>query len=131
MHVRVIAAVAIASLLASCTNPFGGGTLCTASVEPAIVVEIRDARTGAAIAAGAYGAVRDDEYLDSLRPYASHGPTNASLYSRRAADERVGVYAVEVRHAGYRPWTAVPVRVTRDECHVRTQTLRAALVPEG
>jgi len=114
--------------LAGCGNPFGGVD-CTASIEPAVVVEIRDARTGAAIAAQARGVVRDGTYLDSLRPHASSGASLDDLYSRRAADERPGTYAVEVQHVGYRSWMTVGIRVGRDQCHVRTKTLRAALEP--
>lgn len=127
MRYRLVPALS-AVVLAGCTNPFGEVS-CTASVEPAVVVEIRDARTGAAIAAGARGAVRDGLYLDSLRPYASSGTFPDGLYSRRAADERPGTYVVEVQHLGYRPWMATGVQVDRGECHVGTRTLRAALEP--
>jgi len=126
MRLELIVALAATSALASCTNPFGA-TLCTLNVEQAVVVEIRDARTGVALAAGARGAVRDGAYVDSLRPHASSGSSPGVLYSRAAADERVGTYAVDVRHAGYRPWTVAGVRVTRDKCHVRTRNLRANL----
>jgi hypothetical protein len=102
---------------------------CTASLEPAIVVEVRDARTGAALAAGARGAVRDGTFVDSLTPYQSATADPRDMYSRRAANERPGVYAVEVRQSGYRPWDTSGVRVPRDVCHVRTQRLRALLAP--
>ena len=129
-HMRRIPVLAFVSVVAGCSNP-SDATLCRASLEPAVAVEIRDAITGAAIAAGARGVVRDEAYVDSLRPYESSGDWPADMYSRQAAHERAGIYSVEVHHEGYRPWTAEGVRVTRDECHVRTQTLRVDLVPEG
>ena len=128
MRPRLISMLAATSALGSCGNP-SGSINCTASIDPAVIVEIRDACTGAAIAAEACGAVRDGTYLDSLTPYEGSGASPGGLISRRAADERVGTYAVEVQHVGYRLWTATGVRVTRDECHVRTQRLRAALEP--
>jgi hypothetical protein len=109
------------------------GVACTASVEPAVVVEIRDARTGAPLAGSAGGVVRDGMFVDSLRPYESTGagPGSAGLYSRRGADERPGTYAVEVRATGYTVWTVSGVRASRGVCHVRTQRIRASLAPVG
>ena len=101
----------------------------TASLEPAIVVEIRDARTGAAIAADAQGTVTDGTYSDQLTPYEGGLEGPSSLFSRRAALERPGTYAVHVTHAGYMPWNASGVAVSRGECHVRTQRLHANLQP--
>jgi hypothetical protein len=48
-----------------------------------------------------------------------------------AADERRGTYAVEVRAPGYTTWTHAGVRVGRDQCHVRTQRVHAALTAAG
>lgn len=103
--------------------------LCTTSFEPAIIVEIREAGTGAPLAAGARGAVRDGGYVDSLRPAESTSGDTATMYSRQAAGERAGTYAVEVRRTGYQTWTANGVRVTKGECHVNTRRLIAALQP--
>jgi hypothetical protein len=129
---RVAAAAGVAATVAVA----GCGRLvdshnCTASVEPAVVVEIRDARTGAPLAAGAEGVVRDGAFVDVLRPAEASGPDSTSLYSRRAADERPGTYAIEVRRAGYQTWTASGVRVERGTCHVQTRRVLAALVPLG
>lgn len=114
----------------ACTNPFES-RMCTASVEPAIVVEIRDARTGAAVAANARGAIRDGAYVDSLRPAAFTGVDTTSMFSRAAGLERAGTYDVEVVRAGYQPWRMDDVRVRRDECHVVTRHLDARLEPIG
>lgn len=103
---------------------------CTASVEPAIVVEITDARTGGPLARNAVGLVRDGNYVDSLRPYGFHSSDPATMYSRRAADERAGSYTVQLSVAGYQPWTALNVRVQDGGCHVSTRTLQARLQPQ-
>jgi hypothetical protein len=115
--------------LAGCHNPFAGGYSCPAEVSPAIVVEIRDARTGAPLANDARGAVHDGAYVDSLTPYEGTG-TDAGplvLFSRRAADERPGDYSVEVSHPGYRAWTLAGVRATAGQCGVKTRRISALL----
>ena len=94
---------------------------CTSIAVQGIVVEIRDARTGAPLAADAHGVVRDGAYTDSLAVF--------SPSARTAALERAGTYAVEVRHDGYLTWTADGVHVDRDACHVRTQQLTALMQP--
>lgn len=116
--------------LPGCELPFAPGG-CTASVEPGVVVEIRDARSGAPLAGLAAGVVRDGAYVDSLRPAAFSDPSDpvGSMTSRQAAPERPGRYAVEVQRAGYQPWTRTGVRVGRGACHVETARLRADLEP--
>ena len=113
----------------SCDLPFAPGA-CTTSVEPGIVVEIRDAQSGAPLAGLARGAARDGAYLDSLKSGAFSDPSDpvGSMSSRQAAYERPGRYTVEVQRAGYEPWTRTGVRVRRGVCHVETQRLRANLV---
>lgn len=66
--------------LAGCHNPFGGGYSCPAMISPAIVVEIRDARTGTPLASDARGAVNDRAYVDSLIPYVWRTPAQARLF---------------------------------------------------
>lgn len=98
-------------------------------ISPAIVVEIRDARTGAPLANDARGAVHDGAYVDSLTPYEGTG-TGAGplvLFSRRAADERPGNYSVEVNHPGYRAWTLAGVRAIAGKCGVKTRRISASL----
>ena len=117
--------------LAGCHNPFRGGGYSCPAWKPAIVVEIRDARTGAPLANDARGAVHDRAYVDSLIPYAwrDTGAGPPLLISRRAADERAGNYYVVVNHPGYRTWTLAGVRVVVGQCGVTTRRLSAALEP--
>lgn len=115
--------------LAGCQNPFADGYSCPAVMSPAIVVEIRDARTGAPLANDARGAVHDGAYVDSLTPYEGTG-TGAGpllLISRRAADERAGTYSVQVTHPGYLTWTLGGVRAVVGQCGVKTHRLSVSL----
>ena len=125
-------------LLAACTESVvpGEAVICTASVEPAIVVRLVDSVTGsqglpgfpysAELMARRFGSVRDGGYVDSLRASQMHEDT---LRSVAAAGERPGRYDVLVRIEGYRDWHVVGVVVERGVCHVQTVELRAALQP--
>lgn len=128
----ILGRVAIVGCFASLTNcggPFRGGSAsCGLSVEPAVVVEISDAVTGAPLAAVARGVVRDGEYGDSLRPHQGRGTVPYVLTSRAAAYERAGTYSIEVHAPGHQAWRLHGVRVGRSECHVRTRYLRANLL---
>lgn len=122
------AAIAGSLALAGCsvfTDP--DPVICTAHLEPGIVVEIRDAQTGAALAYGARGAVHEGTFVDSLMPAESSSSDLRDLISRAAAHERPGTYMVEVVHDGYQPWRASAVRVEEGVCHVRQVRLQARL----
>jgi hypothetical protein len=119
MHIRFV--LVLVPILTACGNAAGGYT-CPAIVTPAIVVEIKDARTGVPIAQGAEGIVRDGVYADSLRPY-------QEMLSLQAAPERPGTYTAEVQRTGYQTWTISGVRATSGQCGVRTATVKADLVP--
>jgi hypothetical protein len=93
---------------------------CTPSVEPAVLVEIRDAGERTPIAATASGTVSDGSFQDSLRLH------DGSL-TRAGADEREGTYTVRVLHTGYVTWEQRDVRVRDTGCHVDTVTLQADL----
>jgi hypothetical protein len=100
---------------------------CTLEARWGVVVEIRDARTGAPIAATARGSVTDGAYIDSLAPAGLD--SGGVLLSLGAARERGGLYRVDVLHDGYGPWQQADVLVREDQCHVHTVTLRAELLP--
>jgi hypothetical protein len=106
----------VAAGLTNCSE-MGG---CTLSVEPGIVVEIRDAADGTPIAATASGTVSAGTYQDSLQLYDLH-------LSRAGAFERPGIFTVQVAHPGYVGWERTGVRVRDSGCHVDTVTLQADL----
>jgi hypothetical protein len=126
-------------LCAACTDSAGpgDGIVCTASVEPAIVVRLVDGATGSEGLPGfpysddltrrRFGWVQDGGYVDSLRASSMNEDT---LRSVKAADERPGTYNVLVRFDGYGDWRAFGVVVERGVCHVRTVELRAVLQPD-
>jgi hypothetical protein len=112
---------ALAILILGITLTAGSGCgACTLSVEPGIVVEIRDAVDGAPIAATASGSVTEGSFQDSLHLY------DAPL-RRAGAYEREGTYTVRVLHPGYVPWERSRVRVRDTGCSVATVTLQADL----
>jgi hypothetical protein len=94
---------------------------CSADARPAVSVDVRDSITGAPAGRGARIVARDGDFADTARyPSEYEGPYGL-------ARERAGTYTVTVEQAGYRPWSRGGVRVTRDECHVRTVLLPARL----
>jgi hypothetical protein len=119
--------VLVTMVSGGCLNSTAANS-CPAIIIPAIVVEIKDAQTGIPIAQGAQGAVREGTYADSLRPYGGISPDPATLVSLQAALGRPGTYSIDVQRAGYLPWTASGVKVTSDECGVRTVILHADLI---
>ena len=97
------------------------GPTCSAEAKPAIVVEVRDSLTNAAAGNGARVIARDGAFADTAGTFAPlEGPVLLAL-------EREGTYTVTVEREGYRLWTRTGVRVTADECHVRTVSLTARL----
>lgn len=98
-------------------------TICTADARSTLSVEVRDARTGEPAAIGARGSIREGAYTDTLTVV---GP---SVMTAMDTFERPGPYDVTVTKPGYRTWTASDVRVTADECHVRSRVIEAKLEP--
>jgi hypothetical protein len=93
----------------------------------AIIVDIVDARSGAAIATGATLVARGSGGADSLY-VPDDGQVRGSL-TLFDAFIHAGMYTVEVRRTGYRTWTRENVLVrARDGCgHVRAVHLTAEL----
>ena len=116
----LVAAVALAGCLP--TGP------CTTSVEPGLIVRVLDDATGAPAAHGATASAVDDEHQETLRNPSPDDPAAELLYG---ADEREGTYTVRVTKSGYLDWVRERVRVTADECHVRTVTLDARLLVDS
>ncbi len=115
LRIHALAMVVLSGALAGCD--LGA---CTLSVEPGVIVEIRDAVDGTPIAATASGSVIEGSYQDSLHLY--DGPLR-----RAGAYEREGTYTVRVLHAGYAPWERTRIRVRDTGCHVDTVMLEADL----
>ena len=109
----------IVSSLSACNI---GSYACTDSVEPGIVLEIRDSVSGAGLAAHALATVVDGGFTDSLRFVSD--PDSAYQYG---LDERAGTYNLTVSAAGYQQWTLNSITVPDGACHVQTVRLLARL----
>jgi hypothetical protein len=118
------AAVLIAPMLAACSDP----VFCTDDTPPAVEVTIRDLVTQDYLTVVPRGVVREGAFADSLVVW--HGTVDPpQVLSMAAAFERSGVYAVHVEADEYEPWDTAGVAVSRNECHVITAQLTAALNP--
>lgn len=104
-----------------------GGKVCPASIDPAVVVEVRNAVSGAPEAKNARGRLIDGSYSDSMRV--------ASLNSEglpialEGADERAGTYAVLIEKQGFESWSQSGIDASEGECGVKTEQLTAVLSP--
>ena len=104
-------------------EPITGGVACTTEARPAISVDVRDSTTGARIGRNAIVVARQGTFVDTaFSTSVFDGPHGL-------AHERTGTYTVTVDQQGYRQWSRALVRVTKDECHVRTVELVARLQP--
>jgi hypothetical protein len=97
-------------------------TDCTLEARPYLVVDVRDAWTGAPAALGATGTIQEGSFTDRLH-------ANNELVMQAAEVERPGTYNVRIQKAGYLDWTAQSVRVNEGRCHVETVRLSAHLQP--
>jgi hypothetical protein len=122
-------AVLVAVLSTGCF-PFAPGG-CATLIEPGVVVEITDARSGLPRAGRSTGVVVDGAYVDSLVPAGFSDPADpvGSMTSRQGAFGRAGVYSLRVQSDGYQTWTLSGVRVKSDGCSVVPERVQAALQP--
>jgi hypothetical protein len=95
---------------------------CTDAIIPALKVVVTNARTGAGLSTGVAVTATDGEYIGQL----SNAEMTNEFYG---VDEREGTYTITVTAAGYQPYSSPAVTVTKDECHVITQTVTVALQP--
>jgi hypothetical protein len=122
MRIRTAAALAALPLaLAAC--PVGPTLTCTDEARSTLVLEVRDARTGAPAAQGARGTLREGTYSDTLVA------TSPLHLNAMETWERPGRYDITVEKAGYRTFTRTGVEVGKDACHVRTRTVEVGLEP--
>ncbi len=120
---RPLFILAVGAVVAGCDSFTG---VCTTDFRFGIVVEVRDAVSGAPAADGARLIVRDGDYVETV----DAPPTPSSTFLQ-AAGERVGRYDVTVQKPGYAEWTRTDVQVLRDGCHVTQIRLDAQLQPTG
>jgi hypothetical protein len=100
---------------------------CTASIEPGIVIEIRDAVTDEPLAANAVAVITSTDYRETLIVSHYEGSDSSSAYAVSGAHERPGIYDIEVSLTGYKSWFRYGVEVTDGICHVGTVRYTARL----
>ena len=105
----------------------GCGGDCTLIALPGIRVTILDGSTETPFQGEVTVIATEGSYSETDSPPVRPGePRIATL-----AFERPGTYRVEVQSPGYVTEVAAKVRVTRDDCHVRTVELTARLERAG
>lgn len=72
------------------------------------------------------GLARDGSFVDTLEVYELSEGT-LDFYG---AYERAGRYDITISKPGYQTWQRTNIRVSEDECHVRTVRLDALLERE-
>lgn len=106
--------------LTNCESSDEDPIFCTQEVVDGLRITVRDAVSGQPIVENVEVKVADGSYLETLelRPI-------EKLFA--GAGERMGTYTVTVTKAGYQTYTSSPIVVTRDVCHVITQSLTVNL----
>ena len=127
--VRVCAVVAAVCAVTACgsdaTQP---GGCSPESLRPAIVVHVVAASGPPISDTLSKGAVRDGDYVDSLRPIQG---AVGGIVSLGAAVNRPGTYDVTVEHPGYLPFEKDSVVVQGDSCGIKQSvTVVASLQPQ-
>jgi hypothetical protein len=112
---RILVAVAVIAIVASCARDDNGGMLssvpnaaCSATRPIALAITVRDSISGRALADSASGSFRVDAITDTLMRYDSLTLIGGPI---------VGSYDVTVQRPGYRTWTAFGISATQTrEC---------------
>jgi hypothetical protein len=116
-----IICLGLSLLLAGCgSDSRDDGIACTLSLEPGIVVVIRDALTDAPLAENAIVVITSNNYSETLTVYEQDGSDLSSAFSVAGAFERPGVYDINLSLSGYVGWSRIGVEVTSGICHVGT-----------
>jgi hypothetical protein len=127
--VRACALVAAVCAVAACSGDATQPGGCSPeSLRPAIVVHVVAASGPAISDTLSKGAVRDGDYIDSLRPIQG---TIGGIASLGAAVNRPGTYDVTVEHPGYEPFEKDGVVVHGDSCGItQSVTVVASMQPQ-
>jgi hypothetical protein len=113
-------------LAAACSRaqatPNDNSVACTMEARAGITVTVLDSAARQAPSVGAVVVARAGTYADTAQnPLRNRN----NIYS--LVWERPGTYDVTVNAAGYRPWVATGITVSKTTCHVSTVELTAQL----
>lgn len=118
-----------AMALSACSDEGQLGPPCSDEARAGIIVTVRDAQTGEALADSALGLAYEGTFVDTLRQIPRLPVFNLSELV--GVYERPGIYTVVIRRQGYQEWMQTNVVVKRDECHVIPVALLALLERVG
>jgi hypothetical protein len=109
-------------LMTGCDNDEQNQIVCTAQFVYGLNVIILDSTTGNPLFQDIEVKAVDGTYQELLEL------VPGLEYAFVGSGERIGTYTITVTKDGYQTYTSVPITVTRDACHVITQTLTINLV---
>ncbi len=109
-------------LLVSSCNDANDPRNCTQEFVDGLRITVLDHSNGQPLVGGVTVTTVDGTYSENLQLI--EGEQN--LFA--GAGERTGSYTVTVTKSGYQTFTSSPIIVTRDVCHVMTQSLTVNLV---
>ena len=108
-------------MILSCENDNDDQIVCTQEFVYGLNVIVLDATTGNPLVEGVTVEATDGSYHETLQL------VPGLEYSFTGAGERVGTYTVTITKEGYQTYTSSPIIVTRNVCHVITQSLTVNL----
>lgn len=103
-----------------------GNPICPAVVEPAVVVEVRNAETDAPEAQNAEGILTNGSSVDTMH-VTTETPNGIPL--ALAGMGRAGTYTILIEMTGFKTWAREGVHVEEGTCGPETETLTARLEP--
>jgi hypothetical protein len=106
---------ALVAIVACSSDSATSGGCSPEALRPAIIVQVV-AASGPPPNDSTKGAVRDGDYIDSLRPV-QFGI--GGIQSLGAAQNRPGTYNVTVEHTGFEPWEKDNVVVPATACGIK------------
>lgn len=108
-------------LASACESSDDDPIFCTQEVVPGLRIAVLDATNGQPLVENVEVRAVDGTYQETLEflPGLEHPFSGA--------DERMGTYTLTVSKPGYQTYTSPPIVVTRDVCHVITQSLTVNL----
>src|SRR6218665_1718186 len=121
--ILLLSLLATALLTTSCnsTDDENDPINCTQEFVSGLHVTVLDNTTGQPLVEGVTATAVDGTYTETLELVT--GLENLFI----GAGERVGNYTITVTKSGYQTYTSSPITVTRDVCHVITQSLTVNL----
>jgi hypothetical protein len=104
-----------------------GNKVCPSIVEPAVVVEVRNAATDAPEAQNADGILVEGSYIDTM--HVKTETKDGIPLALAGGMGRAGTYAILIEKTGFKTWMRAGVHVDDGTCGPETETLTARIEP--